>query len=161
MAAFAAMPRYFDQFGLATEPTDRRQTVVAFAEDRLGSTVWDINHSSEERLQVFMIAMAGIEELMPPLGAYDLSWAVEEGTKSDDRALVVDVGGGRGQALKGIFKATPGLPQHRCVLEDLPEVVEAARRDDPELAEVRMVAMDFFKEQPVKGKFVKAHPRTN
>ncbi|KAG7293802.1 hypothetical protein NEMBOFW57_003859 [Staphylotrichum longicolle] len=154
MAAFSAMPRYFDQFGLATEPTDRLQTVVAFAEGRLGSTVWDINHSSEERLQVFTIAMAGIEELMPALGAYDLSWAVEEASKSADRAVVVDVGGGRGQALKGIFKTTPGLPRHRCVLEDLPEVVEAARRDDPELAEVRMVAMDFFREQPVKGALV-------
>ena len=38
------------------------------------------------------------------------------------------------------------------MLEDLPEVVEAARREDPELADVQMVVMDFFKEQPVKGK---------
>jgi hypothetical protein len=126
--------------------------VFAFAEGRLGDTVWDICNSSAERLQVAMLAMAAAEEQMPPLGAYDLGWAVAVGGKADDRVLVVDVGGGRGQALKGIFSNIPGLPKHRCVLEDLPEVVEAARRDDAELADVQMMAMDFFKEQPVKGK---------
>ncbi len=146
------MPKYFDHFGLAAEPTDRLQTVLAFAENRLGSTVWDISHSSPERLEVFMLAMAGVEHLMPALGAYDLGWAVAEAARSQDRVLVVDVGGGRGQALKGILAVTPGLPQSRCVLEDLPEVVEAARREDAELAEVQMVVVDFFREQPVKGK---------
>jgi hypothetical protein len=150
------MPRYFDRFGLATEPKDRLQSVLAFSEGRLGSTVWEIVNSSEQRLNVFMLAMAAVEEQMPALGGdYDLGWVVEEASKSaadPDRVLVVDVGGGKGQALKGILKATPGLPPSRCVLEDLPEVVEAAGRDDAELAGVQMVAVDFFKEQPVKGK---------
>ncbi|KAH6856408.1 O-methyltransferase-domain-containing protein [Chaetomium sp. MPI-CAGE-AT-0009] len=154
LSAWVAMPKYFDQYGIAAEPKDRLQTILAFAEGRLGSTVWDIHHSSEERLKVFMLAMGVIEEQMPALGAYDLSWAVEEVGKSADRPLVVDVGGGRGQALKGIWKATPGIPRDRCVLEDLPEVVEAAKREDPEMAEVQTVAVDFFKEQPVKGALV-------
>jgi hypothetical protein len=152
LPTLAALPRYFDHFGLAAEPKDRLNTVFAFAEGRLGDTVWDICNSSGERLQVAMLAMAAAEEQMPPLGVYDLSWAVEEAGKSEDRVLVVDVGGGRGQALKGILKITPGLLKHRCVLEDLPEVIEAARRDDAALADVQMMAMDFFKEQPVKGK---------
>jgi hypothetical protein len=146
------MPKYFDQYGITEEPKDRLQTIVAFAEGRLGSTAWDIHHSSEERLRVFMLAMGVIEEQMPALPAYDLSWAVAEVAKSADRPLVVDVGGGRGQALKGIWKATPGIPSSRCVLEDLPEVVEAAKREDPAMADVQTVAVDFFKEQPVKGK---------
>jgi len=154
LAAYVAMPKYFDRFGLATEPKDRLQTILAFAEDRLGSTVWEINRSSEERLKVSTLAMAAIEDFMPPLGVYDLSWAVEEVSKSESRALVVDVGGGRGQALKGILNVTPGLPRHRCVLEDLPEVVEANRKDDSELADVKMVGMDFHKEQPIKGKSI-------
>ncbi|KAK4041718.1 O-methyltransferase-domain-containing protein [Parachaetomium inaequale] len=151
---WAAMPRYFDQFGISTEPTDRLQTIVAFAEGRLGATVWDINHSTEERLRVFMLGMAFIDEHMPPLGVYDLGWAAKEAAKESDRVLVVDVGGGRGQALKGILKVTPWLPAHRCVLEDLPEVVEAAKRGNPELADVQMVVVDFFKEQPVRGALV-------
>ncbi|KAK4239080.1 O-methyltransferase-domain-containing protein [Achaetomium macrosporum] len=154
LSSYVAMPKYFDQFGLATEPKDRLQTVLAFSEGRLGSTVWEIINSSEQHLKVSMLAMAAVEEQMPALGSYDLSWAVEEARKSADRVLVVDVGGGKGQALKGIFQATPGLPRHRCVLEDLPEVVETAGRDDAELADVQMVAVDFFKEQPVKGALV-------
>ncbi|SPO02082.1 uncharacterized protein DNG_04755 [Cephalotrichum gorgonifer] len=154
MSSFLAMPKYFDQFGLTEEPKDRLQTVLAFSEGRLGSTVWEINHSSEERLKVVMLSMAAVEEHMPALGGYDLSWAVKEDSESAERVLVVDVGGGKGQALKGIFKATPGLPRNRCVLEDLPEVIEAARRDESELADVRMVAMDFHDEQPVKGALV-------
>ncbi|KAL2173818.1 S-adenosyl-L-methionine-dependent methyltransferase [Thermothelomyces heterothallicus CBS 202.75] len=154
LKAWAAMPEYFDRFGLGTEPADRLQTVRAFAEDRLGSTVWEILHSSEERLRVFMLAMGVIEEQMPPLPAYDLGWAAEAAGRDVDRPLLVDVGGGRGHALLGILKLTPGLPAHRCVLEDLPEVVEAARREVPELAEVQMVAMDFHKEQPVRGALV-------
>ncbi|KAH6632016.1 O-methyltransferase-domain-containing protein [Chaetomium tenue] len=152
--AWVSMPKYFDQYGIAEEPKDRLQTILAFAEGRLGSTVWDIHHSSEERLKIFMLAMGVIEEQMPALGAYDLSWAVQEVGKSADRPLVVDVGGGRGQALKGIWKATPGIPSSRCVLEDLPEVVEAAKREDPAMADVQTVAVDFFKEQPVKGALV-------
>ncbi|KAK3294633.1 O-methyltransferase-domain-containing protein [Chaetomium fimeti] len=154
LSAWVAMPKYFDQYGIAAEPKDRLQTILAFAEGSLGSTVWDIHHSSEERLRVFMLAMGVIEEHMPALGAYDLSWAVEEVGKSADRPLVVDVGGGRGHALKGIWKATPGIPRNRCVLEDLPEVVEAAKREDPEMADVQTVPVDFFKEQPVKGALV-------
>ncbi|KAK3308970.1 O-methyltransferase-domain-containing protein [Chaetomium strumarium] len=154
LSSYVAMPRYFDRFGLAAEPMDRLQSVLAFSEGRLGATVWEIANSSEQRLRVFMLAMAAVEEQLPAIGDYDLGWAVQEASRSADRALVVDVGGGKGQALKGIFRATPGLPRHRCVLEDLPEVVEAAGRDDAELAGVQMVAVDFFKEQPVKGALV-------
>lgn len=157
LTSFVAMPRYFDRFGLA-EPTDRLQTVLAFAADKLGSTVWEVNHADEARLRATTIAMGAVEDLMPALGPYDLGWAVRAGGGGGggaerDRPLLVDVGGGRGQALKAILAATPGLARDRCVLEDLPEVIEAAAaaHGDAELAGVRMVAMDFHKEQPVKG----------
>ncbi|KAK4246441.1 S-adenosyl-L-methionine-dependent methyltransferase [Corynascus novoguineensis] len=157
LASWVAMPKYFDRFGLTAEPTDRLQTVLAFAEGRLGATVWDIQHADEERLRVFMMAMGVIEEQMPPLGAYDIGWVAKETARQpadDQRPLLVDVGGGRGHALKGILKLTPDLPANRCVLEDLPEVVEAARREVPELVDVQMIAMDFHKEQPVKRALV-------
>lgn len=149
LTSFVAMPKYFDHFGMV-EPTDRLQTVVSFAEGQLGSTVWEIIHKDELRLKTTTLAMGAVEEHMPALGSYDLSWAVQVAANSEDRPLVVDVGGGKGQALKSMFAATPGLPRHRCVLEDLAEVVEASK-DDPELADVKRVAIDFHKDQPVKG----------
>ncbi|GAB1316332.1 hypothetical protein MFIFM68171_06542 [Madurella fahalii] len=152
LPSFVAMPRYFDHFGMV-EPTDRLQTVYAFAEDQLGSTVWEIIRKDELRLKTSTLAMGGVEEHLPALGSYDLGWAVQAAANSADRPLVVDVGGGKGQALKSIFAATPGLPRHRCVLEDLAEVIEASK-DDAELADVKKLAIDFHKEQPVKGALV-------
>ncbi|KXX80342.1 (RS)-norcoclaurine 6-O-methyltransferase [Madurella mycetomatis] len=152
LTSFVAMPKYFDHFGMV-EPTNRLQTVVAFAEGQLGSTVWEIIQRDELRLKTTTLAMGAAEEHMPALGSYDLSWVVQVAANSGDRPLVVDVGGGKGQALKSIFTATPGLPRHRCVLEDLAEVVEASK-DDPELTDVKKVAIDFHKDQPVKGALV-------
>lgn len=76
---------------------------------------------------------------------------MEEAAKPDHRALVVDVGGGEGQALKVILRDTPGLPRNRCVLEDLPEIIEENKQQNElDLASVQMVGMDFHSEQPVK-----------
>jgi hypothetical protein len=155
------MPSYFTRFGLI-EPTDRHNTVIAFASSALGSTLWEIVNQSPARLSTFMLAMGAVEEQMPPLGSYDLSWVVEQAANSttagnEERAVVVDVGGGKGQALKGMLAVTEGLRglRGRCVLEDLEEVVEAMREGEGggELEGVRLVGMDFHKEQPVKGQF--------
>ncbi len=106
----------------------------------------------KDRMNNFMLAMVGFDAEYPFLGPYDLSWLAARATESKNRALVVDVGGGKGHGLKAIRKATPGLPIARCVLEDLPEVVRAAEEiADPELRGVRYVGMDFHAEQPVKG----------
>ena len=152
------MPSYFTRFGL-TEPTDRHNTVIAFAASALGSTLWEIVNQSPARLSTFMLAMGAAEAQMPPLGPYDLSWVVERAraTENEERAVIVDVGGGKGQALKGMLAVTEGLRElrGRCVLEDLEEVVEAMREGEGggELEGVKLVGMDFHKEQPVKGQF--------
>jgi hypothetical protein len=145
-----AMPKYFDHFGVV-EPNNRFQSVVAFVEGKLGSTAYEIYHKDEEHRTTFTMAMGAYEGMIPSLGSYDLRWAVEEALQAEDRVLIVDVGGGKGNALVEIFKATPAIPRHRCVLEDLLEVVAVARQGNPELADVQMVAIDFHKEQPVKG----------
>ncbi|KAK0737844.1 O-methyltransferase-domain-containing protein [Schizothecium vesticola] len=152
LPALCAMPAYFDQFGLK-EPTGRLDTVSAFAFGQLGRSVWDILSDHPDRLRNMMLAMAAMEQMFPSLGSYDLSWALAA-SKDNDRAVLVDVGGGKGQAVRAILQATPGLPAHRCVVEDLPQVVEGAKSSadsDPEMADVRFVGMDFHAEQPVKG----------
>ncbi|KAK3903749.1 S-adenosyl-L-methionine-dependent methyltransferase [Staphylotrichum tortipilum] len=155
LTSFSAMPKYFEQHGIDNEPNDRFQTILSFAEGAMGSTAWAINHSSPERLKVIMLAMASIDEYLPALGSYDLGWVVREGGRLPEQTLVVDVGAGGGQTLKKILKATPGLDPMRCVLEDLPEVVAVVEgQKDAELVGVKMVGMDFFKEQPIKGALV-------
>lgn len=154
LPALCAMPAYFDQFGLV-EPTGRLNTVSAFAFGQLGQSVWDILSNQPDRLHNMMQAMAAAEERFPSLGSYDLSWAVAASEKNSERAVLVDVGGGKGQAVKAILQATPGLPAHRCIVEDLPKVVEAAKLSAAlELAGVQFIGMDFHAEQPVKGALV-------
>lgn len=97
---------------------------------------------------------------MPISGIYDFSWLVAEAEKdpNSDRSLLVDVGGGKGQALKAIHAEFPGLPLRRCVLQDRLEVIEAGLAlNEPELSAVQRMGIDFLQEQPVKGEFSATH----
>ncbi len=148
------MPRYFDHFGL-TEPFDRCQSPLAFAENRLGDNVFEIIHSTPARHDSFMTAMSAFEHNLPALGSYDLSWVITHADKNTNRVLLIDVGGGKGQALISMFKSHPDLPRRQCMLQDLPEVLEAAQRDNAEeLRDVQMLAVDLHREQPVQGALV-------
>lgn len=119
----------------------------------------------------FLRGMSHVESRMPvTAGAYDFSWLVaaleaeaeaqaqaQPGPSPSDnsRAVLVDVGGGKGGAIRAIRGEFPALPAHRCVLEDRPETLEAGEAlGEPELAGVRRIALDFHKDQPVKGAFV-------
>jgi hypothetical protein len=106
-------------------------------------------------MQRFMRAMAPIEERMPISGIYDFGWLVakvKEDTTSE-RPVLVDVGAGRGHAIKAIRGEFPDLPIERFVLQDRPEVVEAGKAlDDPLLRGVQRQVIDFHEAQPVHGK---------
>ncbi|KAK0609394.1 O-methyltransferase-domain-containing protein [Immersiella caudata] len=153
LPALCAMPAYFDKFGLK-EPTGRLDTISAFAFGQLGRSVWDILKDHPDRLRNMMLAMSAMEQKFPSLGSYDLGWALAA-SKGNNRAVLVDVGGGKGHAVKAILQATPGLPAHRCVVEDVPKVVEEAKLSaDPEMADVRFIGMDFHAEQIVRDALV-------
>lgn len=105
-------------------------------------------------MQRFLTAMAAVEERMPIAGVYDFTWLVEKARdkSNSERAVFVDVGGGKGQAIKAIHAEFPGLPLTGCVLQDRPEVIEAgAALDDAHMWPIQRMASDFHKEQPVKG----------
>ncbi|BCR98264.1 uncharacterized protein AKAW2_31583S [Aspergillus luchuensis] len=69
-----------------------------------------------------------------------------------DRAMIVDIGGGRGHDLLGFKKRFPNAPG-KLVLEDLPVVIDEVRgAQDLEGANIVPVKYNFFTEQqPVKG----------
>lgn len=107
------------------------------------------------RMRRFMRAMAPIEERMPIAGIYDFSWAVAAAEAEPERPLFVDVGGGRGHAIKAIRAEFPGLPVGRFVLQDRPEVIEAGKAlDDPDLRDVQRMVVDFHASQPLKGTLI-------
>ena len=145
------MPEYFRKFGLR-DPSGRRQTIYAFAGGDTELTVWEHMNRDPARMNNFMISMVAMGSRLPMVGSYDFTWILAEASKSDDKALVIDVGGGKGHALKAIFDATPGLPIERCAVEDLDVVVEEAKAQaEGAMSRAQYIAMDFHEEQPVKG----------
>ena len=147
------MPQYFREHG-RKEPTARRGTISTCAQGEPNATVWELAMRDPAQMQVFMQAMQLIEAGYPFSGTYNLDWVVAKASADPSRKLVVDVGGSAGHALKGLVKETAGLDINRCVLQDLPPVIERVKQTaDEGLTGAELMAMDFHTEQPVKGQF--------
>lgn len=96
-------------------------------------------------------SMQSLDTLLPVNGAYPFALIAERaGDVAPDAALVVDVGGGRGQAIERMREECPGIPAERCVLQDTAEVI-ADVGERAGLEGVRRMVVDYFEEQPVKG----------
>ena len=148
------MPAYFKHYG-RRDPSGQHHTIYSFAAGDPPATIWEIMNRNSELMEKFMATMSAMAGYMgDAAAAYDLSWVVTAAKDADpSRALVVDIGGGRGHSLEAICKATPGLDISRCVVQDLPKVLEEAKSlaGGRELAKARFVSMDFHAEQPVRG----------
>jgi hypothetical protein len=147
------MPSYFDKYG-AREPSGRLHSIKASAEGHPELTATEIMYAQPERVANMALAMSSMENMYPLAGVYDYSWVAAAARDADpDRALIVDVGGAKGHTLEAICKETPGLPIERCVLQDLPKVIDMAKSMvSPGSPAPKMVGVDFFDGQPVKGK---------
>ncbi|KAK8849070.1 Methyltransferase fsa4 [Apiospora arundinis] len=154
LPALLAMPGYFDTYG-KKEPFGEKHTVKAFSEGNPELTVNQILASSPERLGNMTLAMAAMENMYPLSGVYDFSWVAAKAASDSNRPLIVDVGGAKGHTLQAICKDTPSLPIERCVLEDLPRVIQVVKDTaDAGAPAPQLVGMDFNQEQPVKGAVV-------
>lgn len=147
------MPSYFDKYGVR-EPSGRLHSIKASAEGRPELTATEIMYAHPERVANMTLAMSSMENMYPLAGVYDYSWVAAARDADPARTLIVDVGGAKGHTLEAICKETPGLPIERCVLQDLPEVIDVAKRmvGAGSSPGPKMVAIDFFNEQPVKGR---------
>jgi hypothetical protein len=88
--------------------------------------------------------------------AYEFSWITKDVYDSDkqaggdQRVILVDVGGGKGQILRSILEENTHIPPNRCVLEDQSD--QAVHADATGvLSTVKRQVASFFQEQPVKG----------
>ncbi|XP_014554677.1 hypothetical protein COCVIDRAFT_104258 [Bipolaris victoriae FI3] len=155
LPSFLHMPSYFDKYGVR-EPSGRLHSIKASAEGRPELTATEIMYAHPERVANMTLAMSSMENMYPLAGVYDYSWVAAARDADPARTLIVDVGGAKGHTLEAICKETPGLPIERCVLQDLPEVIDVAKRmvGASSSPSPKMVAIDFFNEQPVKGALI-------
>ena len=153
MRPYVHMADYFEKYG-RKEPTTQTHNPFSYGFGDPEATCWEIMNRDPERMKAFMQSMSMMEKILPITGMYDFAWTKEVVEKDAERVILVDVGGGKGHAVREITKENPFLPTERCVVQDTPLVIEEAKRlDDPELKGVNFIAHDFHKEQPVKGEY--------
>lgn len=151
---YRAMPSYLKSIGYQN-PTD--ETHTAFHEGwntTMHPFQWMTEHPPQlDRFNTYMALRRKA----------DLSWlsvypVLEETRGLDDpeRPLYVNVGGGIGHQCAQFRERYPAsqIPG-RVVLQDLPATIERALPTEG----VENMAHDFFKPQPVKGKFLISSPR--
>lgn len=152
LVSAAKWPEYFVENGLK-EPVSSDRVPFGYAAGQPDKTLYQILEGRPERNEEFNRAMAAAVETMPITGMYDFSW-IGKSEIEPERALLVDVGGGKGQALRAILQENEGIDASRCVLEDQPGVIEEAiREEDEALKDVKKVKMSIFEAQPIKGKY--------
>ncbi|TDZ40777.1 Methyltransferase fsa4 [Colletotrichum trifolii] len=145
------MPDYFEQYG-RREPAGRLHTPHAFSHGQPDKDIWEIQKQNPERMKRFMKAMEVTQNWAPLVGIYDFKWIEPRLSEDKNRVVLVDVGGGKGHAIKAILDENPFLPADRMVLEDRDEIIaEVAALKEPELKSVRLQVHDFHQPQPVKN----------
>ena len=114
---------------------------------------WEYLKEDPERAKVFnsgMRSLATVGGAARSAGPYPFEEQLGTEDVKETDVAIVDLGGGRGQALRAIKTAYPRL-KGRMVLQDMRDVIEDAKADGlPSFIEP--MAASFFEPQPVKGK---------
>ena len=137
---------YFQTHGLENmERPDRCPAVSAAGEQ--GSDFFEILSRDDRRLRDFRGAMEFRNEMLPVGLIYPFDQLVDP-TYHDDMPLIVDVGGGNGQAMIALKRAFPGL-RGRMIVQDRPEVIDSFSED--RASSIVKMKHDFFEGQPVQS----------
>lgn len=153
---------YFAANGLA-EPASSSRSPGGFALGMPDKTAYEIM-AAIPGLATRMNGAMAIDGDIPVTGVYDFGWiaAYAAGDAgAEPRELIVDVAGGKGQALKDILLETPAIPAARCVLQDQPHVIAEAVKEhtnSPVLGPVKKIGHTIFGEQATKGKHDELSP---
>lgn len=110
-----------------------------------GETMWDHIGKTPQRSRDFNNTMAA-QGHASPLGAYPFEAELGKYVENEDTVVLVDIGGGKGQAARAIRKSSPGL-KGRMIVQDRPQVLSEIE----DLVGIETMAHDFFTPQPIKG----------
>ncbi|KAJ4420803.1 hypothetical protein N0V82_004098 [Gnomoniopsis sp. IMI 355080] len=149
-------PAYFDNLGSLQEPPLSRRCPGGFAFGAPDKTAYEIMSMIPQKSGTLNQAMA-LEGDVPAMpGGYQFNWVATHAASDSSRTLIVDVGGGKGQALKAILDSHPQIPARRCVLQDQAAVVHFAVQEhkDDVLGQVQIIGKSFFEQTPVQGALV-------
>lgn len=154
LTGWASWPDFFTKYG-SSEPKDETHNPVAFANGVDGQRkYWEIFAGrGGEFMAEFGESMEQLQKVLPITGIYDFTWVGQYARENSKRPLIVDVGGGKGQILHAILAETPDILPARCILQDRADVIQKveASANDSQTEQFQKMAIDFHKDQPVKG----------
>jgi hypothetical protein len=145
--SYITIPEY-----LKTRPAedllDIRKTPYACAYGMEGKTFYETLSVNPRHLDTFNRSMS---EPGPEYGIFPFPSLKEEVEAEPDRAFVVDIGGGKGQALHYIKKVTGDAfgTSSKLILQERPDVLEQLSSE--QRAGIELMSYDFHTEQPIKG----------
>ncbi|KAK2601235.1 hypothetical protein N8I77_010699 [Diaporthe amygdali] len=159
MAVSANFHEYFEQNGRKI-PTSTHDNPYTFHFQTGGVPIFEWMARFPARIASFNMAMTTASSqgtvsitLFPwseAVGWSSSSTVTTAATTTAETLLVVDIGGGRGQAAQVIREQLAGVPG-RVIVQDLPGTIEAAQNEHPD---VEKMAHNFFEPQPAKGALI-------
>jgi hypothetical protein len=127
-----------------------KKSPFAYGHGLEGKTYYEAISHTPERLHMFNTTMVQMEQTVPILGLFPFASLKEEVEAEQDRAFVVDIGGGQGQALVALQKEAPAGFGAKLILQDRSDVLD--KLPDERIPNIEKMVYDFHTPQPVKSK---------
>ena len=128
---------------------DLKKSPFAYALGLEGMTYYEAISQDPDRLNMFNMTMVQMEKGVPILGMYPFGSLKDEVEAEKERPFIVDIGGGRGQALLAIQKEAPAGFGAKMILQDRPDVLGSLSPED--IPHIQPMEYDFFTPQPIKS----------
>lgn len=129
---------------------DLKKSPYAYGHGLEGLTYYEAISHTPERLHMFNTTMVQMERQVPILGLFPFATLKDEVEAEKERPFVVDIGGGRGQALIAIQKEASAGFGGKMILQDRSDVLDTLTVDD--IPNIEKMVYDFHTPQPVKSK---------
>lgn len=146
-----AMPKFLEKLEY-DEPIDPNNTGFMYFSG--GVKLFEMFAQHPDMIEMFQANMEAFADMrLDWTQIYDTR-ELFEGFEVDEKGsnvLFVDIGGGKGIDINRLLKRHPDVPTGRIFLQDLPQVIAAAKATVSE--KVVCQPHDFFKEQPVIGEY--------
>lgn len=147
---YSSLPDYFKTHK-PEELYDLKKSPFCFSIGKEGKTYYEAIDENPEQRGIWNSCLQIIEKNMPVSGMFPWESLKAMVEKEPERPFIVDVAGGRGQALLKLQEEIPGVYGGKLVLQDLPIVINTLKPED--IPGIEPMAYDIFTPQPVKSEF--------
>ena len=148
MRAWGALPDYIKTHS-PHDLYDLKKSPFAFMTGHEGKTYYDVVDMDPQQRNLWNLTLQNMEKNFPIVDMFPFPSMRQQVEKEPERPFIVDVGGGRGQALLAIKEDCGGTFGGNLILQDLPIVIDSLNEE--ELPDIEPMTYDIFTPQPVKS----------